>query len=318
MEKKNMKNDLFYRSAEIEERDIDAEGRSVNLSFSSEIGVQKWFGIEVLSHKEGAIIKGRLRSLLFGHNRERIIGPVKSVKYEDGKGRAKAGFDKTEEGDLALVRVQSGSLQGVSVGYAVERLKKLAEGEEYDVGTRKVKGTGQDNPTYIAERWCPMEISLTPTPADHTVGIGREATRSLDGIEIDEPSPIPAPQGTNADNGSQTKEKGGSEKMELTEKELQAKIDAALSARDTAHKERMKKIFDRAAPVKLEGLAFQLYIQGKSEDEITDAILAEVGKQRGKPADGGDPSEAARTAAIDKISDDDLATGLMDPGWIAF
>ena len=100
----------------------------------------------------------------------------------------------------------------------------------------------------------------------------------------------------------------------MDEKELQAKIDAALKARDTAHQERMIKIFNRAAPVKLEGMAFKLYIEGKTEDEITDAILAEVGKQRGKPADAGDPSEAARNAAIDKISDDDFARGLMEPG----
>ena len=101
--------------------------------------------------------------------------------------------------------------------------------------------------------------------------------------------------------------------MELSEKELQAKIDAALSARDTAHKERMKKIFDRAAAVKLEGLAFKLYTEGKSEDDITDAIMAEVGKQRGKPADAGDP-EKERNAAIDKITDEDFARGLMEPG----
>ena len=310
-----MKHELFYRETEIEERAVDTEGRSVELSFSSEIKLQRWFGIEILSHKEGAIIKGRLRSLLFSHIRERIIGPVKSVKYEDGKGRAKAGFDKTEEGDLALVRVQSGSLQGVSVGYAVERFKKLAEGEEYELAGGKIKGTGEDNPTYIAERWCPMEISLTPTPADHTVGIGREATRSLDGIEIDETSLTPAPQAI-GDDGTRNPEKGGSNEMD--EKELQAKIDAALKQRDTAHQERMKKIFDRAAPVKLEGMAFKLYIEGKTEDEITDAILAEVGKQRGKPNDAGDPAEKERTALIEKISDDDLARGLMEPGWIEF
>ena len=104
----------------------------------------------------------------------------------------------------------------------------------------------------------------------------------------------------------------------MDEKELQAKIDAALKARDTAHQERMKKIFNRAAPVKLEGLAFQLYTEGKTEDEITDAILAEVGKQRGKPGDAGDPAEKERKAVIDKISDDDLAQGLMEPGLLEF
>ena len=36
----------------------------------------------------------------------------------------------------------------------------------------------------VATRWTPYEITLTPIPADPSVGIGRDLTRSLDGIAI--------------------------------------------------------------------------------------------------------------------------------------
>ncbi len=304
-------NGLFYRDIEIDERAIDTKGRKIDLSFSSEIVVQRWFGQEILSHKEDAIIKGRLHTMLFGHDSKAIVGPVKNIQYDDGKGRATAHFDETNEGELALTRVKSGSLRGVSVGYAVAKFKKLAAGEEYELATKKVKGPKDEesNPIYIAEKWAPIEISLTPIPADHTVGVGREATRSLEGIEIEEP--VIEKENINPDSKEvrQIKEKGGIEEMD--EKELQAKIDEALKGRDSAFQERMKKVFNRAATVGMEGLAFRILSEGKTDEEITDAILSEMKKQRGVPTDGGEAQKVQ--VALDKIDDDTLARALTNP-----
>lgn len=304
-------NDLFYRDIEIDERGIDTEGRKIDLSFSSEIVVQRWFGQEILSHKEEAIIKGRLHTMLFGHDTKAIVGPVKNIQYGDGKGRATAHFDETNEGELALARVKSGSLKGVSVGYAVAKFKKLAAGEEYELATKKVRGPKDEesNPIYIAEKWAPIEISLTPIPADHTVGIGREATRSLEGIEIEEPIIEEEKSNPDLTENRQIQEKGGM--TEMDEKELQAKIDEALKGKDAVFQDRMKKVFNRAATVGMEGLAFRLLSEGKTDEEITDAILLEMKKQRGAPIDGG---EAQRVqVALDKIDDDTLARALTNP-----
>jgi len=306
-------NDLFYRDVEIDERTIDTEGRKVDLSFSSEISIQRWFGQEILSHKEDAIIKGRLHTMLFGHDSKAIVGPVKNVKYDDGKGRGTGHFDETDEGNLALVRVKSGSLRGISVGYAVAKFKKLAVGEEYELATKKVKGPKDEdsNPIYIAEKWAPIEISLTPIPADHTVGIGREATRSLDGIEIEEPIIEEEKINLEPEGDQQIEGKGG--KKEMEEKELQLKIEEALRTQKDADKEGLKRVFNRAAAVGLEGVAFRLLSEGKKEDEITDELFKEVGKQRGRAHDAGEGDRLTGDALLKGTSDDDLANALSSP-----
>ena len=304
-------NDLFYRDVEIDERTIDTEGRKVDLSFSSEISIQRWFGQEILSHKEDAIIKGRLHTMLFGHDTKAIVGPIKNVNYDDGKGRGTGHFDETAEGELALTRVKSGSLRGVSVGYAVAKFKRLGPGEEYELATKKVKGPKDEdaNPIYIAEKWAPMEISLTPIPADHTVGIGREAIRSLDGIEIEEP--FVEDEIINPMSDRQINEKGGEKEME--EKELQLKIDESLKNQKDADKEGLKRVFNRAAAVGLEGVAFRLLSEGKKEDEITDELFKEVGKQRGRAHDAGEGDRLTGDALLKGTSDDDLANALSSP-----
>jgi len=300
-----MKNDLFYRNVDIEERAAE-NSRAVDLSFSSEIGVQRWFGVEILCHKPGAMKKDRLNTLLFAHNRERIVGPVSNVRVQGGVGRATVGFDETDEGNLALARVNSGSLRTTSVGYQVHKFRKLGEGEEYQLASRTVKGTPDNNPTYIAENWSPMEISLEPTPADPSVGIGRCATRSLDGIDIEEPpvieTAVPAPATESRTGGN----------SEMDEKELQTRVDEALARQTEASRAAMKKVFDRAAAAGQEGLAFRMYVEGRTEDEITDAIIAAQAKERGTASDAGE-GEGSDKRTLDKIDDETLIRGLTSP-----
>jgi hypothetical protein len=297
-----MKDDLFYRNNELEERAVDVEKRSIKLSFSSEADVARWFGTEILSHKPGAMVKERLGTLLFAHNRERIVGPLSNVRVEGGKGHATAGFDETDEGNLALARVNSGSLRTTSVGYQVHKYRKLMPDEEYELASRTVKGGPENNPTYIAERWSPVEVSLEPTPADPSVGIGRCATRSLEGIEIEETRTE-----THTEADSQNLDGG----KDMDPKELQRQIDEAVNARSAEARETMKKVFDRAAAAGQEALAFRMMTEGKTPDEITDAIIAEVAKERGKPADSGELQTETRT--LDKIDDDTFMRAITNP-----
>lgn len=293
-------NNLFYRDFELDERAINVEDRAVDLSFSSEIPVPRWFGQEILSHADGAVDLKRAHSLLFSHNKEKIIGPISKKRIEDGIGRAHAGFDETEEGELALTRVKSKSLRGVSVGYMVYKYKKLEKDEEIELANgRKIKGTPEDNPTYVATKWAPIEISLTPIPADHTVGIGRELIRSLEGIEIEETVK------------SEIQTKGGNIKM-AGERNFEQELVDALKNRDTEHQTRLKNILNRAKTLGLEGLAFGLVAEGKTDEEITDALFIEVAKQRGKP---GDPGDGSNRVGLDiaKIDDDTIIRAIAEP-----
>lgn len=195
-----MNRNLFYRSFEIERAALDKESRSVQVSFSSETPVRRWYGNEYLLHGDGNVNLSRLRSMgsaLMNHNPEVIVGRVSEAKIDGKRGIATIIFDDDDDGNRAMRKVESGSLRGVSVGYGIEKYREVREGEEWE---------GIKGPAYIAMRWTPYEISLTPIPADHTVGVGRDATRSLDGIEIE--------------RSSEQKEQN-----EMTLEELKAQID---------------------------------------------------------------------------------------------
>jgi len=302
------KNQLFYRNFEIDERAVDEEKRSISFSFSSETPVSRCCIIEILSHKKEHADMSRLRSLLFDHNSARIIGPLKNVRIdEEFKGRAEAVFDDTDEGELAMKRVKSGSLRGVSVGYRVEKFRKLNPDEEFEIGNGKVRGGPEGSPpTYVAVKWAAYEVSLTPIPADNTVGVGRDM-RSLDdmGIEVESNQ-----QETHFNHGG---------KEDMDPKELQSKIDAAIASRDEAHKTALLQVFSRAAALgeKGQAIAFRLLTEGKTPDEITDALFTEVGKERGVPADAGEGDQKVNAdQRLAAITDDDLVRGLAEPATI--
>ena len=171
--------ELFYRSFELDRATINKEDRSIDLSFSSETPVERWFGKEILLHGAKNVDLTRLKTMgsaLMNHDPSFILGRITSPRIEDKRGKATLIFDEDEDGNKALTKVESGSLRGVSVGYTVQKFRDVQEDETYD---------GIEGPAYIATKWTPYEISLTPIPADASVGVGRAMTRSLDGIDIE-------------------------------------------------------------------------------------------------------------------------------------
>lgn len=179
---------FFRRSFEFVTDSFDEEKREVMISFSSETeNVERWYGVEVLSHKDNSVNLKRLRtvgSLLFAHSDE-IIGPIKKVQINTkrGCGEALVGFDETPEGNRRMLQVKNKSLRGVSIDYRIQRMYELQPDEEYQLASKIIKGR-KDKPVMIAEKWEPIEISLLPKPADSDVGVGRAFSRSLEGIEI--------------------------------------------------------------------------------------------------------------------------------------
>ena len=170
--------ELFYRSFELDRAAVNKDERSVDLAFSSETPVERWFGKEILLHGAENVDLTRLKTMgsaLLNHDPSSILGRITSPRIEDKRGKATLIFDDDDDGNKALAKVGSGSLRGVSVGYMVEKFREVQEDESYD---------GIEGPAYIATRWTPYEISLTPIPADASVGVGRNLTRSLDGIDI--------------------------------------------------------------------------------------------------------------------------------------
>lgn len=172
------------RAIQAEGISIDAESRTVEFPFSSELAVERWFGDEVLSHKKDAADLTRLNDgapLLFNHNMDEIIGVLEKAWIGDDKrGYAQVRFAKTARADEVMSMVNDGILRNVSFGYRIsEMVESIKDGKS----------------TYTATRWEPFEVSLVTVPADHTVGIGRAETddkRDVTVHRIQEESAQPA------------------------------------------------------------------------------------------------------------------------------
>lgn len=158
---------LCYRAAMIDPTRVDKAARTVELTFSSDIELERWPGmIEVLSHASDAVDLTRLLNgapLLFNHDHDEYIGVIETATIgADRKGRAVVRFSENEDGEKIWRDVQAGILRNVSVGYRILEVKLTEEREN-----------GVD--VYTVSRWEPYEVSIVTVPADVTVGIGRDA-----------------------------------------------------------------------------------------------------------------------------------------------
>ena len=147
---------------------VDAENRTVELSFSSTEPAERFYGIEILDHQPQSVRLQRLNdggAVLFNHDSDKHIGAVESgtarVDTGSGKGRAMVRFGKGVLAAEKFQDVQDGILKNVSVGYWVHDI--ALESEKEGVKTFRVRD------------WEPLEISFAPVPMDPTVGVGRAA-----------------------------------------------------------------------------------------------------------------------------------------------
>lgn len=172
----------YFRKTTIDQ--VDSDNRTVELSFSSETPYGRWFGDEILCHDEECINLERfsngLGTVLFNHNRDAVVGHIEKVWLEDNRGKALVRFDTDEQSETIFQKVQSGTLQGVSVGYAIYRYEVLE-----DEDTKSTNGRF-NGPAYVVTDWEPLEISIVSVPADPTVGVGRSAEEIHTSIDTQE------------------------------------------------------------------------------------------------------------------------------------
>lgn len=158
-------------------RNIDEEARTVEVAFSSEEPVRRWFGDEVLDHSPGAMIDTRVSqgaAVLWNHNLDAQIGVIESASLDtDRRGRAVLRFGKSARAEEIWQDIIGGIIRHVSVGYFVRAIKT----EERD---------GEPDKVTITE-WEPYEISMVSVPADASVGVGRALGEPP---EEDPPAPV--------------------------------------------------------------------------------------------------------------------------------
>lgn len=148
-----------------EVRQTNEEERTVEVAFSSEAPVMRWFGEEVLDHSPGAMVTERMSdgaAVLLDHDWRNQVGVVDEVTLgADRRGRARIRFSRSARGQEVFQDVIDGIRRHVSVGYRINRI---------EVTERQ----GQPDLVRVLE-WEPYEISMVAVPADTTVGVGRAA-----------------------------------------------------------------------------------------------------------------------------------------------
>ena len=320
---------LFYRSLELNRSKVNVEERNIDVSFSSEEPlIRPWLGKEILLHGTKNVDLSYLKSMgstLMNHNPDIIIGPIKNPRIEDKKGKATVIFDDDEDGEKAIKKVNSGRLRGMRVGYIVNKFREVIDDEEYE---------GIKGPAMVAIKWTPVEISLTPVPADITVGIGRDLTRSLEGIEIEKSNFNLKEEKQMEKEEVQTMIDLAFEKVPETIKgivpEIVSQVRDAL-ADDVKPKMKIENdifqdLLGRAGAVSLELKAkvADMAVEGKTEQEITRAILDEAiiepdAIDKGDLKDGtglknkGGDNRPEIITSFEKVEDDDFFRGLSEP-----
>lgn len=243
---------------------IDAERRTAELSFSSDVELERWPGfIEKLSHERDAVDLSRLESgasCLFNHDWDQPIGVVESVVIESGKGRAVIRFGESDAAEERWKDVRSGVLRNVSVGYRIIDLKE----EKRDGKT-----------IATVTRWQPYEVSIVTVPADISVGVGRDAT----------PTTHLSPTSTmnRAQIIAALKERGIAYNDTDTDEQLQSKLDSGKRASVTAPAggadDRVRKIIEMGKQYGERDLASDYAAEGKSVEQFREALLEKVAKR---------------------------------------
>lgn len=160
---------LIYRDMAFEVRSetINEAERTVELSFSSEASVERWWGTEILDHGGASVRLGRLNggaALLMDHNHRDLVGVVVKAWVTGRVGRAIVRFGQSARAKEIFQDVVDGIRKLVSVGY-----------RPHKVVLEKQEG---DQATYRLMDWEPFEISFVSVPADTTVGVGRDGDPS--------------------------------------------------------------------------------------------------------------------------------------------
>lgn len=273
----------YERTITLKREAINAEARTIELSFSSEAPVTRWYGIEILGHEEGEVNLDRLGSgghpLLLQHDMDKQIGVIERawVDKEDKKGRAVARFGRSQLANEVFQDVVDGIRSMVSVGYEVNKSKRLCDDEDED----KTKG-------YRATLWTPFECSIVSIPADTTVGIGRDAQDTNE----EEPKPAPVAEVIEPPQvlatrkvhmAEEIKKDPKQEQLELEEKlareraareETEAQEKRLLIKRQT--EERVREIYSLAEQFGADSLRQKAMAEDWSVDQFRTALLARM------------------------------------------
>jgi HK97 family phage major capsid protein len=238
----------------------DKDKRTVEIAFSSEAPVERYWGLEILDHGRTSVRLERIQThgpLLVQHNPDDQVGVVESVSLDsDRVGRAVVRFGGGQRAQEIFQDVVDGIRKSVSVGYAIHAM--VLESEEDGLATYRITD------------WEPLEISIVSIPADVAVGVGREkpsettTTVTRTATTTMPPETITAP----------------------TPAEVSAQLSGARNEAVAAERTRVTSIRALGTKHNLQALADQAIQDGLTVEQFGSRALEEIGKPMPTPAIG--------------------------------
>lgn len=250
------------RVLERNEEDDDGFIR-VELSFSSESPVNRWWGQEILDHSPDAVDLSRLNdgaAYLVNHDWDDQVGVVESARIgPDRRGLAVIRFSRSARGQEIAQDVIDGIRSLVSVGYEINRMELESSGEDQaDV--------------YRITRWTPFEISTVSVPADPSVGVGR-AFEDRFGGEAEQTLALRSLTGA---TNFKREEKTMSDEVTAPAAEPAVDIQAERSAAAEAERARVSRIMQLGAKYDMAEEAERAVARGTDLNDFRDEIFSEV------------------------------------------
>jgi len=261
----------YQRTFRLDRAAIDMEARTVELAAASEEPYRRWFGMEILGHKDSEVRLDRLKSgthpLLLQHNDGKQIGVITKAWLQDGVLRSKVRFAPPTNSLAEEVwqDVAAGIRQLVSVGYEVHKWDKKLELDEDG-------GIDRSKTEYRAIDWEPFEISIVSVPADYkTVGIGKSKEKEFDMDEEEKKAKETAEAKKKADAELQTRAAAPpkqedkpqpSENIEIIKERLRGE-----------ESQKLTRMFNMAAKHNCKDLLDEALKQGKTPEQFDRMIL---------------------------------------------
>jgi len=261
--KRDLEKTLVQRDFKLEVREVEKEDRTLEFPFSSSTPVARYFGNEILEHREKSANLDRLNDgapLLWNHDPDKVIGVVERAWIDEKKerGYAKVRFSEEEFAASKYRDIKNGIIRNVSFGYVIKDSQQIENTEDV-----------------VIRDWECYEISCCAIPADASIGISRTATstpeqqiasnmpeeeRSLNvSASSDAPQPNPKKESMTATP----------EKMEV----VRSEVDTNKVIK--AERSRIQEIQTVASKYNLQDLGDQYIREERSVADFNSAVLKE-------------------------------------------
>lgn len=294
---KTLKIGKLHRAISKEDLKLNAETREITISFSSELPVERWFGMEILSHGPGACDMERFDNgaqALFNHGWNQYVGVIEKAWIDkDKRGYCTVRFSKNAFADQVMKDVADNIIRGVSFGY---QILEMILSKQSDTGPSE----------YTATKWQPYEVSFCTVPADISVGVGRSHIENENDLVI----PILNQRGIAApkqETPKMTEEEKRAAELKAAQELQNAKTDAVKTER-----ERIASITALGEKFKKSDLARELVNAGKSIEEARHAFLESLGMVQ-KPISETDQNIGLSEKEIKAFSFMRAIRALMEP-----